>query len=181
MSKPRGPLEEAPMIYVISLADYGDRDLGRWIDATQGVDHIKAEIDELIEESTVPGAGDWEITDYLGFEGLSIAQYEDLEVVAAIGELIDEHGELAAKIIEHVGGVDQVDEARRLLREDHAGSAASLAAWAEQHVEESGDLRKVPARLRRCFDFQKYARELRREGAVFTIRVGEVVHVFWNR
>lgn len=60
-------------IYVACLAAYNNGKLhGRWIDATQGEDHIWDETRAMHAESPEPDAEEWSIHDYEGFEGASL-------------------------------------------------------------------------------------------------------------
>lgn len=66
-------------IYVACLAAYNNGILhGRWIDATQGEDHIWDGIKAMLDESPIPGAEEHAIHDYEGFEGVSLSEYESV-------------------------------------------------------------------------------------------------------
>jgi len=53
---------ETPRIYVACLAAYNSGRLhGRWIDAAQDAEDIKAQIAEMLKESPEPGAEEWAI------------------------------------------------------------------------------------------------------------------------
>jgi len=81
-------------IYVACLASYNNGILhGRWIDATQGVDHIWDEIDQVIKTSPTKGAEEHAIHDYEGFEDIRISEYLDIDTVCEISKFIQEHGE----------------------------------------------------------------------------------------
>ena len=61
-------------IYVADLAAYNSGVLhGVWIDATQEVDEIQAQINKLFKTSPVEYAEEFAIHDYEGFGSLSIS------------------------------------------------------------------------------------------------------------
>ena len=68
-----------PRIYVASLSDYNAGRLhGRWIDATQGVDAVQAEVVAMLAESREAVAEEWAIHDYDEFAGVRLGEWEDL-------------------------------------------------------------------------------------------------------
>ena len=174
--------DDTPRIYVASLADYNAGRLhGRWIDCDKEVEDIRQEIAEMLAKSREPIAEEYAIHDYECFDPVHLREYEDLERVAEIAKLIGEHRELIAHVVEHCGGLDQLDEAKRLIDEEYAGEWKSFAEWAEDFLEDTGQLENVPESLRFYFDFGRYAHDCELSGDVFTIEVDGNVHVFWNR
>lgn len=173
---------DTPRIYVASLADYNSGTLhGKWIECDQDVDDIRREIAEMLAASKEPIAEEYAIHDYENFGAVRLHEYEDIERVAEIAKLIGEHRDLIAHVVEHCGGLGQLDEAKRLLDEEYSGEWGSLADWAEDFLGDSGQLESIPATLRYYIDFEKYAGDCELSGDVFTIEVDGKVHVFWNR
>jgi antirestriction protein len=188
----RGVVEDAPgretrenpplRIYVACLAAYNNGILhGRWIDCDQGQEAIEGEIAKMLAESPIPGAEEWAIHDYEIFGGLRIGEYESIERIAELSRLYEEHGELALAVVSHVGGPQHLDEARRLVEEEYEGHFNSLADWAEDFLESTGSLEKVPEPLRLYIDFESYAHDCELNGDVFTVEADGAVHVFRNR
>ena len=176
-----------PEIYVASLSDYNAGRLhGRWIDATFGEDHLREEVEAMLSESPDPHAEEWAIHDYQGFGSLRLGEYESLEKVAELGELIEEHGEVIAGLVDHFGGLEYLDEAVKALEDHNAGAAESLEDWATELIEQMSwykDMHKeVPKDLRQYvkFDFEEYVRDLE-FGEIFTVEGDGMVHVFWSR
>ena len=165
-----------PRIYVADLAAYNAGKLrGVWIDADQGVDQIRAQVSEMLAASPEPGAEEWAIHDYEGFGPIKLDEYDDLEDVARIAELIAEHGDLFAQLIDHFGR-DHVDEAVRAMDESYAGAFDSLAEWAEQFAEDTGPPDCGP--YTNYIDWERFAHDAELGGDIFTIESGGKVHVF---
>jgi antirestriction protein len=167
-----------PHIYVACLASYNNGILhGRWIDAFQDADGIRAEVRMMLAASPVPDAEEWAIHDYEGFEGVRLSEWEGFDRVAELAAFLDEHGELGAKVLEHVGGT--LDEAREMLEDNYCGEYRSLADFAQEITEETTE---IPPTLCHYIDYEAMARDMELGGDVFTVETGfEAVHVFWNR
>jgi antirestriction protein len=171
----------APRIYVACLASYNSGILhGRWIDCDREVEDIRREIAEILATSTEPIAEEYAIHDYEGFGVLRIDEYEDIDHVAEVARLIGEDREILAHVIEHCGGIDHLDEAKQLMDEAYSGEWDSLDEWAEDFLDETGQLESIPKNLRYYIDFETYAHDCEMSGDVFTIEVDGKVHVFWN-
>ena len=151
-------------IYVACLSSYNNGWLhGKWIDATQGVDHINEEVQTMLKESPVTReydeiAEEWAIHDYeLG--GVRIDEWESFERVADIGELLSS-GEYPVSVIEHVIGENQdagIDEIRDILQESYLGEYEDGAAYAQQFCQETGS--DVAEWLESYVDYQSMARD----------------------
>lgn len=140
---------DTPRIYVACLKSYNEGNLiGRWIDATSD---IQEEIQELLKET---GGEEWAIHDYENFGGLSISEYQDLESVAQLGELIEEHGEAFAVFADHEG-VEFATVER--FEDSYCGEWDSETDYAENLFD---DLYEVPDYLVGYIDYEKYARDL---------------------
>lgn len=180
MARSKKKKDDTPRIYVASLSDYNDSRLhGRWIDATDA-DDMREEIKAMLAESRDPYAEEWAIHDHDNFAGVSIGEYEDLDRVAEVAELIEEYGALAAGVISYYGGLENLEEAKTALTDNYAGSADSLEDWAAELLDGTGELESLPERLRGYFDYEAYARDIEMSGDIFTIEVDGTVHVFWN-
>ena len=81
-----------PRIYVASLADYNDGRLhGAWIDAAQDVQALRRCIQNMLDASPSPGAEEWAIHDYEGFEFVQLSEFESIETVSRAALGIAEH------------------------------------------------------------------------------------------
>jgi antirestriction protein len=163
-----------PSIYVACLAAYNSGILhGRWIDATQSEEDIRAEIADILKSSPISEAEEWAIHDHEGFGDGLICEYTDINEVAAYAEIIVEHPEFGAAVLNHCEGY--IEEARNAL-EGYRGQFESLADYVQDLTEEST---QIPAHLDGYIDYEAIARDMELNGEVFTIETGpREVHVF---
>lgn len=144
-----------PKIYVACLASYNNGILhGEWINADQDANAIHAEIQDMLKNSPMPGAEEWAIHDYEGFEGLRLSEYESIKDVAQYAQLIEEHGEAWALYAEYVGTDYATKEA---FEEAYQGEWDSEEDFAENLASEIMD---IPEHLQFYIDYEKFARDL---------------------
>lgn len=177
------PLEvhATPRIYVASLADYNAGFLhGRWIDATQPADEIRAEIAELLTLSKEPIAEEWAIHDYDNFGSLRLSEFEDVERVTEVARLIVDHGPLFAELLNHIGDASNVEEARRYMEEAYRGAFDDLAHYAADLIEDcyADVLKSLPEFIRYHIDYDGIGRDMELNGDVFTVSCDGSLHVF---
>lgn len=165
-----------PRIYVACLAAYNNGYLhGHWIDADQGEAAIWSEIAAMLKTSPIPGAEEWAIHDYEGFEGARISEYTGIDHVVKLAAFIAEHGELGGKLLAHFG--EDTTESGAAL-DEYAGEYKRLADFAAELTEQSV---QIPESLANYIDYEAMARDMELGGDVFTITLGfERVHVFWS-
>jgi antirestriction protein len=168
---------DRPKIYVACLASYNSGILhGRWIDVTDP-DDIRDKVAAMLTASPEPGAEEWAIHDYDGFEGAEISEYATFESVCDLADFIEEHGALGGKLVAHFSG--DVNEARAAF-EDYAGEYKSLEDFSYEFIEQTGV--KIPESLEHYIDYAAMGRDIELNGDVFTIETGfEEVHIFWSR
>lgn len=166
-----------PRIYVACLAAYNSGILhGRWIAATTP-EEVQEQVRTMLGESPVPGAAEWAIHDYEGFEGICLSEYASFDTVCDLADFIAEHGELGAKLYRHFG--NNLAEARAAF-EEYAGQYQTAADFAEEMIRETGT--EVPASLEYYIDWQALARDMAINGEILVIQTGfDEVHVFWCR
>ncbi|MBK6895489.1 MAG: antirestriction protein ArdA [Alphaproteobacteria bacterium] len=167
--------ESAVRIYVACLAAYNDGILhGRWIDATQGEEHIRDAIKAMLAKSPIMFAEEWAIHDHEGFEGIGISEYADMASVCAIAAFIDEYGSVAAKLMEHCG---DLEDAKETMRDRYAGVYSSVADFAQELTEETT---QIPENLQYYIDWESMARDLEIND-ILALETGfEEVHIFWR-
>lgn len=176
-----GATDTTPRIYVASLADYNAGHLlGRWVDANQSVERIREQISEVLRESAEPIAEEWAIHDYDNFGELRLSEFEDLECVAEVARLVDEHGPVFAALANHFGGMSNIADARRCMEEGYRGAFDSVAEYAEEFLTDcyADLLNKLPGFIRYRIDFQGIADDFEMGGDIFTFSCGGKVHVF---
>jgi antirestriction protein len=170
-------MSEEIKIYVADLAAYNNGKLhGVWIDATQEIDDIQEQINELLANSPEDDAEEYAIHDYEGFAGYLVSEYEGIERAHEVACFIEEHGEIAGELLSHFG--DSIDDAQKAIEENYCGCYASLADYAEELTEETT---QIPEHLAFYIDYEKMGRDMELGGDVFTIETGyQEVHIFWN-
>jgi antirestriction protein len=171
-----------PRIYVACLAAYNAGHLhGHWIDATQDASAIHAEIAAMLKASPEPGAEEWAVHDYEGFGEIALSEWPDIDRVAALARMIEEHGEEFTIWYEHQDGhhANAGDLEEKFL-EQRQGVHDSEAAFADHLLEETGQLSELPSWARNYFDFESYARDLALGGDYTFIRSQGQVYVYSN-
>jgi antirestriction protein len=147
---------DTPRIYVACLASYNAGILhGEWIDATDA-DVIREAIQEMLKGSPTAGAEEWAIHDYEGFGSIRLSEWEDVDRVAELGALIDEHGEAFAAYADHVG-VDYATE--ESFQDAYCGEWDSEQAYAENLFDELY-AHDVPEHIAPYIDYEAFARDL---------------------
>ncbi len=186
MKEEQQPIAEStthilPRIYVASLADYNAGRLhGRWIDADQDIDDIRAEVAAMLAESPEPVAEEWAIHDYENFAELRLSEFEDLEQVAEAARLIGRYGPVVAGLLNHLGGLDALDEANRYMEEAYRGEYDRPADYAEALLDDcySDVLKALPDFIRCRIDYEGIADDLQMGGDIFIIEDAGQFHVF---
>lgn len=163
-------------IYVACLAAYNNGILhGSWIDATQGIDGINDDVQEMLKASPVEDAEEWAIHDYEGFGSYRLSEYEGFDSVCEIAEFLEEHGEIGSELLAHFSNTD---DARKAIEECYAGEYKSLADYAE---ELTSDIMTVPDNISYYIDYDRMGRNMEMSGDIYTIETAhDEVHVFWN-
>lgn len=162
-------------IYVACLSAYNDGILhGRWIDATQGEEHIRDGIKAMLAESPIMFAEEYAIHDTEGFEGVGNSEYASIASVAEIAAFIDEYGPVAGKLMEHFA---DLEEAKEAMRDHYAGVYSSVSDFTQELTEETT---KIPDSLQCYIDWERMARDLEIND-IFALETGfEEVHIFWR-
>ena len=125
-----------PEIWVGSLSDYNSGRLhGVWLDATRDPEELQAAIRFMLRTGYDVTAEEWGIFDYDDFCGLSLGEYESLEVVSRVANGIAEHGEAFARWVEYVG--EYSEEALTRFEDHYLGRFDSTEAYVEQVLEET--------------------------------------------
>lgn len=164
-------------IYVADLAAYNNGKLhGVWIDATLDADDMQDQVNDMLKNSPEEYAEEWALHDYEGFGSYRLSEYEGLESVHEVACFVEEHEELGAELLNHFS---DVDEARRAIEEDYCGCHSSVADYAQELTEETGD---IPKHLEMYIDYERMGRDMELSGDIFTIELGyREVHIFWSR
>lgn len=166
-------------VYIACLAAYNNGRLhGEWVDLDGlDADDLQEKINAVLASSPIPNAEEWA---FHAYEGLptTLGENPSLELVCKLAELLEEHGEAFGVWFENgtCDGMDP-DELEDSFLEVYAGEHDSPADFAENLLEDLGELRGCPETLRRYFDYAAYGRDL--------VLGGDVWHsdgfYFWNR
>jgi len=164
----------APRVYVACLASYNAGILhGEWIDATDA-DELREAIQNMLERSPEPDAEEWAIHDF-DFHGVHIDEYADLDRVAEIGALIEEHGAAFAAYADNVG----IDHATADGFQDaFCGEWDSERAYAEELFDECHE---IPDDLANYIDYEAFARDLFMGDNYSLVDSDGQLHVFRNQ
>lgn len=166
-----------PKIYVADLAAYNNGMLhGVWIDAGEDIETIQEQVSAMLAASPESMAEEFAIHDYEGFGSLRISEYEGLESINQKALFVEEFGALGAAVLDCLG--DDLDEARKAMEECYSGEYESLADYARQLTEETGE---IPEHLEFYIDYERMGRDMELSGDVYAIETGyREVHVFWS-
>jgi antirestriction protein len=175
------PIRPSPRIYVASLSDYNAGHLhGEWIDATQELEDLEESVQAMLARSPTPGAEEYAIHDYEGFEPLHIDEYLPLSTVARLAAGIEEHGGAFAAWAHTLDSVHLGDYLDR-FDDFYVGTFESATEFAEHELEawniDVGEIGPEPLRPYIRFDMEAYARDLSYEFRMVTDEEGQV-HVF---
>ena len=164
-------------IYVADLAAYNNGKLhGVWINATDELDDIQEQINNMLSKSPEGFAEEYAIHDYEGFGGYSLGEYEGIEAAHEIACFIEEYPDLAGELLSHFGG--DMDEARTAIEDNYSGCYKSLADYAEELTEGTA---QIPDNLVYYIDYERMGRDMELSGDIYTIETAyDEVHVFWN-
>ena len=87
-------------------------------------------------------AEEWAIHDNEGFEGAQVGEYYSFASIVELADYIRERGQLGAEVLNYYGG--NIEDAKARF-DEYAGEYASLADYAEELTEQTGET--IPPRL----------------------------------
>lgn len=170
-----------PRIYVASLADYNAGRLhGVWIDANSEPEELQASIDLMLAASDEVLAEEFAIHDYEEWGPVHLHEYTSLETISRVARGLAEHGAAFGHWAEYVRyGEDDMNR----FEETYLGCWESLAAWAEDIVDDLGGmtLEAIPEWLQPyvSIDFEQLGRDMAMDYITGDSEDG--VHVFDDR
>jgi antirestriction protein len=190
--------DDTPRVWVGCLACYnGGRLVGAWVDATEAEDmagdfdaYNGGEVwsnefdDEQRRAHLAEGHEEFWCFDLENFGAALTGECSPVEAARIAGALESVGGppKAVAAYVANIGaGYVDWDTLADDFGEAFAGEWDSLEHFADEQLEESGDLADIPERLRPYFNTAAYARDLRLGGDVWTEDSPAGVFVFWNR
>ncbi len=168
---------ESARVYVGTYAKYNSGSIaGAWLNLED-----YSSRDEFLEAARQLHAdeSDPELM-FQDFEGFPRSYYSESSIEAELWDwlaLDDDEREIVEAYREDVNQDASIEEAR----EAYCGIYEDEAEWAEQFLEDTGDLNEIPERLRPYFDFEAYAYDADLNGDVHFVPRGGSVLVFFNR
>lgn len=166
-----------PRIYVACLAAYNNGYLhGAWIDASDDLDAIQAQVAKMLASSPIPDAEEYAIHDYEDFGDFSLSEYAGIERAHDIALFLADTGKLGAMLLAHFCG--DLDDAQNAL-EEYAGCYESIADFAQALTEETT---VIPEPLRVYIDYEAMARDMELNGDIIALEEDfHRVHILWAR
>ncbi|MBT2383851.1 antirestriction protein ArdA [Streptomyces sp. ISL-11] len=131
----------SPRIYVASLSDYVNGRLhGVWIAADQAPEDLGTEVNVMLKASPEPDAEEFAIHDYEDFGGIDIGEYESLETVSALAQLVTQH---PPEVVGYLLGEGlEPEEITEAIDDRFCGVHDSLTDYAWEWIDDLGDLPK---------------------------------------
>lgn len=130
-------MTEEIRIYVADLAEYNNGVLhGVWIDATQELNAIQDQINEMLKASPIEEeAEEYAIHDFEGFGNYSVGEYSGIEELREVACFIEEYSEIGSDVLAHFG--DDLEDAQKAIEENYSGCYSSLADYAQELTEDT--------------------------------------------
>jgi len=171
--------EDSPQIYIACLSAYNNGFLhGSWIDASEGIEHVRECIKEILKSSPVAEeCEEWAIHDYQGFGNYKVNEYHDLEELCEVAELLKECDKFPAEVVSCLIDDYGIEGAKEKMEYDYIGEFDSSSDLAYHCIEETGLLDGVHKSVAMYFDYESFGRDLHLNGDVITFSP----HYFWNR
>jgi antirestriction protein len=173
-----------PEVYIVDLAAYTNGlDNSGWFDATLEPLELKHRIDEMIGRSPIPEAQDWAVHDGRDMYDL-VREFSSVEQISTIGKFLDRYGDLGGKVADYYccTCIDNLGDAIDALEERYLGCYRSLTDYVEEYCKE---MYQIPKALSGYINWERIAHDLECGDRIFTIQVGDNVHVFdtgtWSR
>lgn len=133
----REPRLDLPRAYFASLSDYNHMVLhGAWVEDLGDPDHVREEIEKMLDASEEAVAEEYAVHDYEGFGDWSPSEYEPIENLSRVAAGIEEYGPAFAAWVSYLGDAsdDQVDN----FEDAYRGEWESTEAFAESMIEDHG-------------------------------------------
>ncbi len=176
-----------PSIYVASLGDYNcGRIHGVWIELdvhTLSLDDVSEKISAMMVESPSVAVGDTDVAeeyavhDYEDFCGYQVGEYDGIERLYRIAELITQNGEAFAAWLTEKG---DLEEAEKTWEDAYLATVDSLTDWAYEDFAELHPEAAKAAEVLSCLDFDPddYVLTLETEGYTFLSLVNGETAIF---
>ncbi|MCO4779020.1 MAG: antirestriction protein ArdA [Flavobacteriaceae bacterium] len=144
-------------IYVASLSHYNDGELvGKWINIT---DMTAIEIQKSIYDyMTFLGVEEWAIHDHEYLSCLYSEYGMDWEKVVEFIDLCKKYS--YESVSAYVSNVGEDYFSKEGFEDSYVGQYDNEKSFAEEYLDESGELDSIPYHLQQYFDYDRYAYDL---------------------
>ena len=162
---------DTPRIYIASLSDYNAGILhGAWIDALDEDDMAEQVQAILATSPTAKSEGlpaeEWAIHDFEGFGPIRVSEWESLEQIARLANMLEWHGTAFGIWYENDSYTADEDLAAQ-FDDQYLGCYDSPEDWAYYWWKDTGLLAEVPKDLQDYIDFKAYARDCQMGGDIW--------------
>lgn len=127
-----------------------------------------------------PSAEEWAIHDYEGFAGVKVSEWHDIDEIAELAALIEEHDEDLIRAAFEASDGNKPDDIRTTIEDRYRGTCDSKADYAADMIGDCYDLSAVPEFIRNHINYDGIARDMEIGGDVTFIRSGWSLYVFDN-
>ena len=173
--------EDNAQVYIACLSAYNNGYLhGAWVDATEGVEHVRDRIAQILSSSPMwreECCEEWAIHDFQGFGNYKVSEYHGLEELCAVAECLKECDKFPSEVVSWLIDDYGIDGAKERMDDDYIGEFDSSSDLAYHYVEETGLLDGVHKSVAMYFDYEAFGRDLDLNGDVISFSG----HYFWNR
>lgn len=135
--------DDAPQVYVACLSAYNNGKLhGMWIDCTQDADEIQDDIEWMLSWSpchNYEACEEWAIHDFQNWYGIHIDEYESIEKLAELAQILSEHGAAYAAYYEY----DSSEASVEGFQEYYWGEYESKEDFVYDQLEQQGLIKNL--------------------------------------
>lgn len=165
-----------PSIYVACLASYNSGILyGKWIKLNSDSNIVYKEIFDMLDDSPIPNAEEWEIHDYDVYGvSSSCLSYIGVDELCKLVDFVNEYGELAADVYMHEDL--NMDAAIDAMENKYCGEYDSELQFAEQLFDEIY-LHDIPDSCHYYIDYEAFKRDIMIND-YYSIDVNGSTHIF---
>ncbi|MBD2254795.1 antirestriction protein ArdA [Nostoc parmelioides] len=135
--------DDAPQIYVACLSAYNNSFLhGMWIDCTQDASDIQEDIEWMLSWSpcrNYEACEDWAIHDFQNWHGIHLDEYESIEKLAELAQILSEHGAAYAAYYEYDSSEASVED----FQEHYWGEYENEQDFVYDQLEQQGLIKNL--------------------------------------
>lgn len=128
-----------PMVFVASLKAYNAGILhGDWVPIDRPPEDIWTDIHEIYNTSPEPFEEEYRVTDTDNLWGVHVHEYEIIDAVSRLGQLLAEKGQAFALYLNLEGGMERLDQAEAKFDDAYAGEYPTDEEAAHEMLDDAG-------------------------------------------